>query len=114
MTDQEAFDHVVAHLRKQNEQARADPPMNNCRYRDEHGRSCAVGCLLTDEEYEKYGKHWEGHTLSYIPRTVLPEKLRTVTFSLLSALQAVHDNCPVTLWEEELRNVAKRFSLVFP
>lgn len=47
-TPQEVFDYVAKHLIKQGKQAVAG---SNCAYRSPEGLSCAVGCLITDEEY---------------------------------------------------------------
>lgn len=49
-TLQETFDKVARHLLTQ--QAKAEQPDGNCAYRGEHGRKCAVGCLISDEEYD--------------------------------------------------------------
>ena len=50
MTNQEAFDKVKAHLLLQN--SRALYKNHGCRYKDQDGKKCAVGCLIPDELYE--------------------------------------------------------------
>lgn len=48
-TDQEIFDTVLAHLRKQGEPAL--DITGACVYRDGNGLSCALGCLIPDSLY---------------------------------------------------------------
>lgn len=91
MTPQSIFDHVTKHLFKQGVAA-IEPQAGNCAYRTSDGLMCAVGCLLDDETYEK---RFEGYSLGsmfdeYEPQT-LPVLFRE-HYSMLSALQVVHDN----------------------
>lgn len=50
MTDQEIFDKILFHLRKQGKAARDDT--GNCAYRGAGGTMCAVGCLISDDMYD--------------------------------------------------------------
>jgi len=63
-TLQETFDKVARHLLTQ--QAKAEQPDGNCAYRGEHGRKCAVGCLISDEEYEQFAV--SGGTINLRPQ----------------------------------------------
>lgn len=56
MTEQEIFDKVVRHLKKQGQPARVPveevgPNVTRCVYRTSDEKSCAVGCLIPDELY---------------------------------------------------------------
>ena len=58
-TIQEVFDHVAAHLIKQGKQSLTDKKegysysgIYGCAYRGVNGTSCAVGCLIPDDEYK--------------------------------------------------------------
>lgn len=46
---QEAFDHVLAHLRKQG--GRAVDARGECVYIAADGKKCAIGSMITDENY---------------------------------------------------------------
>jgi len=81
MTEQEIFDAVVRHLKKQGRRALNK---DQCVYRGSNGLKCAVGCLISDAEYTP---SMEGHTVDAI---TLPERLR-VHRRLLCHLQEDHD-----------------------
>lgn len=85
---QEIFDTIVQHLHDTPRQAANSTGL--CRYRTEDGLKCAVGTLITDEEYEprmdKLGVVTEVHR-----EGLLPERL-TSHVSLLRRLQSVHDD----------------------
>ena len=48
-TKQQVFDFVLEHLREQGEAAYEG---GTCKYRTEDGKSCAVGCLISDDTYD--------------------------------------------------------------
>ena len=50
LTNQEAFDAVLVHIRAQ-EYKPARGPYATCCYRAPDGKKCAVGCLIPDELY---------------------------------------------------------------
>lgn len=50
MTKQEIYDTVCAHLAKQKTRSMT---MDSCSYRGEDNKSCAVGCLITNDEYDE-------------------------------------------------------------
>lgn len=87
MKVQEVFDTVVAHLRKQNYRQALNG--YSCAYRSASGLKCAVGCLLTDEFYDKY---LEGKTARDVC-AILSEKGWPFSehAELLSRMQYVHD-----------------------
>jgi hypothetical protein len=122
MNDQETFDTIVAHLRQQGQKAEvriASSETFMCRYRTPQGLKCAVGCLISDEEYQPW---MEGGGISrllqetFYGRTVpstLREKLQGINLGLLIDLQEVHDFYPVERWEEKLKLVAQMWSLTY-
>ena len=59
ITTRQIFDTVKTHLLTQNQQC---GDMEGCKYRHD-GKSCAVGCLITDEHYTHT---IEGHPLNSI------------------------------------------------
>lgn len=112
MTAQEVFDKVANHLRKQGRQSiSAD---GECVYRSKNGLKCAVGCLIPDENYNRY---MEGRTVrelvkdsSDCPRDCLD--LFTTHLDLLEDLQQVHDEGWASL-EARLEMVASKHKLIY-
>lgn len=123
LTEQQIFDKVVNHLRKQRTQAMEG---DGCVYRARNGNMCAVGCLIADEDYNPNFERNDVLSLNldiYYNRIAasgqLTEFLKN-NETLLSRLQAVHDENKG--WdvdglseegEEELRNIAKNFGLEY-
>lgn len=109
MTNQEVFDKVAAHLRKQ---GRPSARNGEGLYRGPKGLMCAIGVLIPDELYSvKFEK---------ISVNALPDDVRAVFGDadpdLLSYLQNVHDSLVIdrvprskflATLEEELREVAE-------
>ena len=61
---QELFDKIATHLLTQG--ARSENSLGKCLYRGEFGRKCAVGCLISDEEYEQFAV--SGGTINLRPQ----------------------------------------------
>jgi hypothetical protein len=109
MTPQEIFDTVARHLIAQGRQAKDEG--GNCVYRAEDGSKCAVGCLITDEEYVPsmetvvFGQREAGteRQIAWPPRLLAHKRL-------LHVLQDVHDDHWDNL-HDELFVVAERFKL---
>ena len=101
-TEQQVFDQVVAHLRKQGAKAKGSTGgfSTSCVYRNDAGLKCAAGCLIGDDEYNKCmeNKTWVG----LVGKGFAPEKHCT----LVTDLQRVHDRDPVEKWEDSLEAVA--------
>jgi len=100
MTELEILNIVEEHLLKQNRHA-----LNSkgaCSYRALDGTKCAVGCLISDEEYSP---KMEGGTVTIlIAQNLLPERLLPYAV-LLMELQSIHDNYPVDTWKELLDKI---------
>ncbi len=91
MTNQEAFDKMMEHLR-----SLKGPSMDSCGIDCVYnGTMCVVGALMTDEEQEKFGDYsgsvdgllammsLEGHTSA----------LHTLSKDFLGDMQNLHDFC---------------------
>ncbi len=89
MTPQEIYDKVVSHLATQGKLSVDD---NYCRYHREDGSMCAVGGLITKEDY--FPEMDQGNrtikTLLNIYEDKFPEWMKE-NLGLLSELQSVHD-----------------------
>lgn len=108
MTNQEAFDRVVNHLRQQ--KAKSLNPDTSCAYRSPEGHRCAVGVLITDEFYSAQLEGKSARSLQTVLRAALPG----VSFSLLDALQFVHDQYPITSWNAAWQRIAQDYGLTMP
>lgn len=112
MNAQEIFDKVVAHLRQQNTVCRA--PDGMCLYRNDQGLSCAVGCLISDEEYSLSME--ENTVVQMLHSEHCPISLRDRLASyipLLTQLQKIHDNDLPSKWEESFQYLASRYNLQY-
>jgi hypothetical protein len=103
MTEQEIFDTVVKHLATQGRRAADDE--GRCRYRAPDGAKCAVGCLLTDEEYNPA---WEGEV---VDNARLPPRFAD-SLAVWGELQSAHDHSSsVEDLHEKLGEIADKHSL---
>lgn len=122
MTNQEIFDTVLNHLFTQ-KVAAYDTDEHGCSYRDPNGNTCAVGCLISTEQYHpdmeglgvaELREHFP-HLAPLFPLEQLP---------LLVRLQQLHDTYMPRAYGTEptrsLADVAKRaqdlaanFGLIF-
>lgn len=111
MTNQEAFEKMVLHLRKQGAKATVVPGrgLSSCMYRAPNGFRCAVGCLIPDDEYSP---DFERASVSCIVGKV--PSLDGVSMNLLIAMQHVHDNHEVYAWEAQFSDVAECYGLKLP
>lgn len=101
---QHLFDTIVAHLRQQG--GRSLRP-DGCAYRSTDGGMCAVGCLISPEEY---CPTMEGNKVCDlgVSQGLSPEMLE-----LLSKFQRIHDRVALEHWEQSFRVVAQRFQLIY-
>lgn len=83
LTNQQIFEHVLTHMRKQGKASVTKTEEYNdlpfCSYRGDDGSACAIGCLMLDSEYKTW---FEG-------RPVVD--LTTFSSDFLTALQRAHD-----------------------
>lgn len=106
-TEQEVFDQVATHLLKQNQKATV-PGSSHCRYRAGE-LSCAAGCLISDDEYNKsleVGTGGGGWTV-LVDEGAVPDTHKR----LIQALQTVHDGYTTDLWRFKLEKVAVDYGL---
>lgn len=115
-TAQEIYETVVTHLRKQG--CKSVRPADNlnyiCMYRSPDGMKCAVGCLIPDTEYSDNMESKDVRDLLSL-YFLSPERLKEFTTHklLLSALQDIHDNKPIFVWEAQWRMLADDFGLKY-
>jgi hypothetical protein len=106
---QRIFDQAALHLLTQNRQSLSKKlkGASLCRYRNDDGLKCAVGCFIADDEYHP---SMEGQSSDDI----------TVKFNinfyrklLLGELQLLHDMHKPHVWPEKLKELAKKHNLKF-
>ena len=115
MTNQEAFDKMMSHLRSLSGQS--VDSNGYCVYNES---MCAIGVLMTDEEQQDYGGYHEG--IGYILEKMVDSDrdslLRGLDMYFLVGMQDLHDD-PLN-WsgegfegEDEAEVVAKRYGLIY-
>jgi hypothetical protein len=88
MTQSELFATIVNHLWQQ----KIPAIINGCVYRGPNGTKCAIGCLITDEEYDP---RMENRTIISLRNDFKVAALQNSSqndITLLEHLQAVHDH----------------------
>jgi len=93
--------HVARHLILQNQRSYDE----DCKYKSE-GLSCAVGCLVSDEEYDP---EMEGAAIrdKRFDKFGIGAQRR----ALLNSLQLVHDSMMPYEWHNELMSVCNQYGL---
>lgn len=114
-TDQQVFDQVVNHLRKQGKRA-YDYVNEACAYRvmssDGEVLKCAAGCLIGDDEYTpEMDNNDEGTSwVQLVERGQAPAFHR----ELIRQLQNIHDgSINITDWEMGFAEVASMYDLAY-
>lgn len=110
LTSQEIFDTVAAHLIKQGHKSKRSD--NFCLYRGPDGDKCAIGILITDDEYSQ---EMESNAVQSLESSgFLPKRLKP-HLNLLYDLQVSHDEHFFNVDELRLRLrvVANRHKLSF-
>ncbi len=112
MEPQQAFTKIVTHLRAQNRQSK-DDLYRLCLYKAPNSDSCAVGCMIPDDQYSP---NMEGKSLRVLMETFpdLFNEWPENTINLMSSMQTVHDVCEPDDWEERFGVVATAHKLVVP
>lgn len=118
MTNQEVFNKVLAHLRKQGHAAMDDA--STCVYRGPNSTSCAVGCLLPDNLYDP---RIEGKCVNELVSTMASDFPAIAAFlerfdiDLLTDLQMAHDgrlaDRGISAWEPRMAGIAEQYGLVY-
>lgn len=117
MTDQEAFDGVLSHLRKQKVASHVD---GYCKYRHPNGNMCAIGALIPEDIYSPDIE--EKDILTILNTSLLWANKYKVFFSgvnkyLLSDLQSAHDfhliEEGMKSWEHRMQKIANKYSLEY-
>lgn len=106
-TEQEVFDQVVTHLRKQNVVSRGP---DQCMYRGPNGLMCAAGCLIADDEFVK--RMDDGGDTSWgglVSEGLFPEDHK----ELIEKFQSVHDEWRVDEWEDQFKRLAEEHELKY-
>ena len=117
MTNQEIFDKVLTHLRKQGKRA-IDVNDEVCMYRGhEPGTSCAAGCLIKDEFYSK---EFEGCIVNSandrgikLRQALQDSGVTPDQFDLVRDLQSTHDNIDPDRWENQFKITSTKFNLIY-
>ncbi len=114
MTNQEAFDKMMSHLRSLSGQSRNE---YGCVY---NGSKCAIGALMTDEEQEVYGDFGEGisELLWEMVDSDRDSLLRGLDRYFLVGMQDLHD--ATYNWsgegfegEDKAEEIAKDYGLIY-
>lgn len=109
MNNQEAFDIMVKHLRKQGRRCMAD---KKCLYRGPDGMKCAVGALIPDSHYDPEME--SGGAAEDIAGNYRIPEWDGIETALLSNMQDVHDSFDPSDWERKFAAVAADFGLTVP
>lgn len=107
MNKQEIFDKVSTHLATQGRRARSGDDI--CVYRNSSGLSCAAGCLIPNELYDR---GMEGDTINNLVERYpkLKEYLGEENIEMIHDLQHIHDTLYTNLYEE-FSIIAKVYNL---
>jgi hypothetical protein len=114
MTNQEAFDKMMSHLRSLSGQSRNE---YGCAY---NGSKCAIGALMTDEEQEVYGD-FNSDIRFLLENMEIDDRdsfLLGLDKDFLWDMQGLHDD-PLNWsdkgfeYEDEAEVVAKRYGLIY-
>jgi hypothetical protein len=111
MNLQEAFDKVAEHLLLQGK--RSENP-NICLYRGPDGTKCAIGCLISDEDYTPNMEPKSVEEL--INSGMLSSELSSFmgeNINFFRELQRIHDGIIVYDWKDALKQLAIAYGLEF-
>lgn len=117
MTNQEVFNKVVDHLRKQNAKSIGRNPIRfhsdeeYCLYRGTNGLKCAAGCLIPDCIYEESFE--TGKFSAVMSRSSELNVMYQHNYHLILMLQNIHDICEIKDWEVMFEITARKFNLKF-
>jgi hypothetical protein len=107
MTNQEIFDIVVAHARKQNRRALDG---NSCRYRTREGLKCFAGALITDEHYLPELEGRSAYNIG-VEQALTRSGVSETQLSLVGELQTIHDSLEPKFWEQRFEVAARKWKV---
>lgn len=109
MTHQEIFNKVARHLLTQNKKSVLFSG-GSCAYRGKDGLKCAIGCLISDDDY---CFAMEGNSVTTLSYDFPGLGLREITeqSNLLLSFQNIHDNFPPNEWWKRLLTLATFYNL---
>ena len=111
MNTQELFDKVVSHLLEQGQPALSRT--YRCAYRGTEGRQCAVGCLITDNNYAPFleGCGVASPRVQEAVMHSIGHQLTEYEALLLAHLQSIHDSELPVDWKDCLWRLAENQEL---
>ena len=112
MTNQEVFDKVVAHARKQGCKSLMENVLHPeegplCAYRGENNTKCFAGIFIPDEDYRE---SYEGKVSMAVFHVI---GITDMDGFLVRDLQVIHDHTTVEGWEAKFCELAYRWNLVY-
>ena len=115
MTEQTAFNIVKNHLLTQMTKSMEENEFGDtqCLYRGPNGTKCAIGALITDEEFETIEDARCRYLGVYELKTLQITSLQGLTMDFLEELQIIHDRYEVHDWKNQLEVFAKKYNLQY-
>lgn len=115
MTEQTAFNIVKNHLLTQMTKSIEENEFGDtqCLYRGPNGTKCAIGALITDEEYKKIEDARCKYLGVYEVEDLQIVSLQGLTIDFLEELQIIHDHYEVQDWKNQLEIFAKKYNLQY-
>jgi len=122
MTPTQIFDRVSEHLLTQKAKSlglkvnTGQATSTFCKYRGDQGRSCAVGCLISDEYYSEDLEGGASYTpaVKWAVANSLKIPFREVPDTLLEKLQTIHDHNNPEDWPALLDKFKKELASRYP
>ena len=118
MTEQTAFNIVKNHLLTQMTKSMEENEFGDtqCLYRGPNGTKCAIGALITDEEYKEIAEHSHEFWAIYDLMVFQTENLQSVQgldLTFWEDLQISHDQGEIQDWKNQLEVFAKKYNLQY-
>lgn len=115
MTEQTAFNIVKNHLLTQMTKSIEENEFGDtqCLYRGPNGTKCAIGALITDEEYKRIEDARCKDLKVYEVEDLQIVSLQGLTIDFLEELQIIHDHYEVQDWKNQLEIFAKKYNLQY-
>jgi hypothetical protein len=98
--DMAAFDWVADHLIEQDTQSKDNG--GGCLYRGPEGTACAVGCLISDKDYEEWFENTavdDDHIIEAVTSSNPVWRIEDKQIHMLMVLQYIHDNHTPYTWQ---------------